>query len=466
MRLWTVLAFLAAFVASVQAQSALLALAKQLPTCSLVCIQKAIAASTCVTDLTQECICTNEALNAQVTICASQTCTVPELLVTKNVSLTACGAEVRDNGEVFNIIGITGMILAFIAFVMRMAASLGKGGRQVSWDDATMALVVVLAIPPAVFAPVLVSNGLGKDIWTLKPVQITNVLKFYYFGEIFYVVALGISKISILFFYLRVFPAKDFRNIIFAVMGLSVAYTIAFGFATAFQCWPISYAWTQWDGLHEGRCNDIHLQGWVAAAINIALDTVVMVLPLKHLANLNMDLKKKLMVMAMFSVGIFVIFTSAIRLYSLIHFANSQNITWDYVEAGYWSLIEVYVSILCGCMPAHRFVIAKAWPKIKETLYSSKKSTNASSKFTGGTDTNATNKTGTTISAKPKQGDEGDFVPLVDVDTNSARAVSHGSETHTESKSYIMTTSTVQISSSDRPDSWTMGQSTGGKEHV
>ncbi|OJD31451.1 cfem domain-containing protein [Diplodia corticola] len=470
MRLWTVLALLATFFASVQAQSALLKLASQMPKCSLTCFTKELPLSTCATNLTSACMCSNDELNAKVGVCAMQTCTVAELLQTKNVSSNGCGVPVRDNGSIFNVIGITGIIIAGIAYLLRMAASIGKGGRQVSWDDATMGLVVILAIPPAVFAPILVENGLGKDMWTLHPHQITNLLKYYYFGEIFYVVALGVSKISILFFYLRVFPAKEFRNVIYVVMAFSVAYTICFGIVTALQCRPVSYAWNQWDGLHEGNCNDIHLQGWIAAAINIALDTVVMILPLKHLANLNMDLKKKLMVMAMFSVGIFVVFTSAIRLYSLIHFANSENISWDYVEAGYWSLIEVYVSILCGCMPAHRFVFAKAWPKIKSTMGSTnKKSTNASSNFSRTTDTTAT-KTGTVMS-KPKNGDEGDFVPLVDVETNSARAVSANESSHEQKSQWIMQTSTVQVTTTEgqlpaRPDSWTTGHSPTSKEHV
>jgi hypothetical protein len=146
-------------------------------------------------------------------------------------------------------------------------------------------------------------------------------------------------------------------------MGLSVAYTIAFFFATTFQCILISQAWEQWDGHHQGKCNNIHLQGWIAAAINIALDALVMVLPLKHLARLNMNLKRKLMVMSMFSVGIIVILISALRLYSLVYFANSTNLTWDYVEAGYWSLLEIDFFI-CESMPAHRLLIARALPKI------------------------------------------------------------------------------------------------------
>ncbi|KAK7535354.1 uncharacterized protein J3D65DRAFT_592362 [Phyllosticta citribraziliensis] len=458
MRLWTTLAMSAAFFASavqpVAAQSsALTALAKEMPTCALLCLKTLLPTSECATNLNQACLCSNVPLNAQLTVCVASNCTIPEGLQTKNVSLTACGAEVRDQSSTFTAIGIVGMVVAFLAFLLRMAASLGKTGRAVSWDDWTMLLLVILAIPPAVFAPILADNGMGKDIWTLTPEQITNVLHYYFFGEIFYVVALGISKISVLFFYLRVFPAKDFRMIIYATMGVCVVYCIVFGIVTALQCSPVSYAWTQWDGLHEGKCNDIHIQGYVAAAVNILLDAIVMVLPLKHLAGLNMGIKKKLMVMAMFSVGIFIVLTSIIRLESLVHFANSQNITWDYFEAGYWSLIEVYVSIICGCMPAHRFLFAKFWPKIKDTVNSTGKSTGTSS----------TSRSATQLSVKPNKGDETDFVPLVDVESRGGQTTSEG---HKESWTVTSNTVHTSVTADSRPDSWTMGQGTQGREHV
>ncbi|KAF2123897.1 hypothetical protein P153DRAFT_302951 [Dothidotthia symphoricarpi CBS 119687] len=420
MRLGSLIAFVAAFATSVRAQSVLQQLAKQMPSCAVACITEELPKSQCATNLTSECLCTNVALKTAVAACTLQTCSVYETLQTKNVNSQGCGEPVRYKGDQFIIIGITGIIFAVVAFALRMAASLGRDGRPLGWDDATMAVVVALAIPPAVFAPMLVDNGLGRDIWTLKADQITNFLKLFFMGEIFYVLALGISKISILFSFLRVFPAKDFRMQVYGVMGLSVAFTVAFFFATTFQCIPVSFAWTTWDGLHEGRCNNVHLQGWISAGINIALDMIVMMLPLKHLWNLNMNLKKKIMVIAMFSVGIFVIFTSSIRLYSLVHFANSKNLTWDYVEAGYWSLIEIDVSIFCGCMPAHRMVFVKAWQKLETTYNSSKaKSTNVSG------NSNSTNSRVTTTSkmsrtsVKPIAGDESDFIPLVDVENES-----------------------------------------------
>jgi hypothetical protein len=244
-------------------------------------------------------------------------------------------------------------------------------------------------------------------------------------------------------------------------------------------------AWNQWDGLHEGTCNDIHLQGWIAAAINIFLDAVVMGLPMKHLAGLNMSLKKKLMVMSMFGVGIFVIVISIIRLETLIHFSNTENITWDYVDAGIWSLIEINVSIVCGCMPAHRMLIAKFWPKIASTFASSR---NTSSKGTSNSKGSkfSTNNSSTAggpeksvrLSIKPKARDEDQFIPLDDMDSNSDRARLTRTEEDPERDSggWIIQTHEVEVScrnasvvtqnaTDGRPQDWG-NPATMGKEHV
>lgn len=72
---------------------------------------------------------------------------------TKNVSLKGCGVvQERDKGHKFIIAAVTGCAVAVLAFILRMMASIGKTGRPFAWDDATMGVVVLLAIPPTVFA--------------------------------------------------------------------------------------------------------------------------------------------------------------------------------------------------------------------------------------------------------------------------------------------------------------------------
>lgn len=132
----------------------------------------------------------------------------------------------------------------------------------------------------------------------------TNSSQYYYLGEIFYFAALAVTKISILIFILRVFPEKKFRKIVYGVIGLCVAYGTGFVFATMFQCAPINYSWLQVDSSVKGQCNNIHIQGWMSAICNIVIDLIILVLPLKNLFGLQIDLKKKIMIMFMFSLGI------------------------------------------------------------------------------------------------------------------------------------------------------------------
>jgi len=390
------------------------------------------------------CLCNNPALTAASEKCLLAKCSIEDSLKTQNYTEFSCGRPVRDKHVVPLTLAITGGTLATLAFVMRMGALFTRSqGRSIGVDDFFAGLALVLAGPPTLTALQLRDAGLGKDIWTLTIPQIQDVLMYFYLGSVFYIASITAVKISIVCFILRVFPDKKFRRICYGVMTLVACYGIAFVTATALQCWPASYAWTQIDSNSKGTCNDIHLQAWLAAACNIALDLLLLVLPLHNLWMLNMGLKKKLQIMVMFSLGIFVTIISIIRLHSLIKFANSKNVTWDYAEPGYWSLVEMHVSIICACLPYCRHLLISLGARFlqssaqrsqyasngggvsssRPTNYS-RKNSNAD-KLGGGSTTLSKNgtafdmQTSTTSSGgsalkTPRHGDEGDFVPLVE----------------------------------------------------
>lgn len=82
-----------------------------------------------------------------------------------------------------------------------------------------------------------------------------------------YIVALPLIKISIILTYIRIFTERSFKNVAYAAIGLNLAYVIAFTVVTVIQCSPISYAWTKWDGEHEGTCMNVNAQIIAAAAV-------------------------------------------------------------------------------------------------------------------------------------------------------------------------------------------------------
>ncbi|KAJ5652245.1 hypothetical protein N7507_009671 [Penicillium longicatenatum] len=364
MRVLGIAALVATLFTSIAvAESAQAQLAAILPTCALECMATSMTHTSCAaTD--QACLCMDTNYSAILEECVMTSCTIRQSLTTKNVTETACGAPIRDRTNIVFYAGVIGGVIAFIAFILRMTARLRCCGGVFGWDDFTMMLTMCLIIPLSALSGVLANTGLGKDMWTLPFDNITRILYIYFWDELIYLSILPLTKISICCFYLRIFPDRQFRTVTYIVIGLNVAYLIAFVLISVFQCWPLPYAWLHWDGEGNYKCNHINAQGWSAAAINMILDILVMALPLRQLYHLNLSVRKKVYVMCMFGLGLFVTLVSILRLKSLINFASTTNLTWDYVSIGYWSTIECDVGVICACLPAIRSLLRRVAPTL------------------------------------------------------------------------------------------------------
>lgn len=327
------------------------------PECAVLCLAKLVPVSACeLTDV--DCLCHDAPLNSELTVCVTANCSTVDALATKNGSATLCQEPVRDNSFNQGLVGIIGCSITFVIYLVRIASNLSYGGGGLGWDVFLITASMLCTIVASALAPVAASHGVGRDIWTLSIADIEAALFYYLIAELFYFAAVGLVKCSILLFMLRIFPQERFRMAVFIVVGLVVAYTLAFLLSTAFQCQPVSYFWLQLDNNAVGRCNNINAQAWISAALNIVLDLIVLGLPLKSLWALQLSVARKLTVMAMFSLGIFVTIISAIRMHTFIEFSSSVNFTWDYKDGGTWSLIELYASIVCACLPALRVLLA------------------------------------------------------------------------------------------------------------
>lgn len=130
-----------------------------------------------------------------------------------------------------------------------------------------------------------------------------NDIQIYYFDEIFYITAIAMTKISILLFYLRIFPDRSFRLWAHITLAFCVLYILGFVPAIIAQCIPVSLAWERWDSQHDGKCIDLNAMGWTAAAFNIVLDAIVIILPLQEMSKLKMSKRRKMGILFMFLGG-------------------------------------------------------------------------------------------------------------------------------------------------------------------
>lgn len=169
-----------------------------------------------------------------------------------------------------------------------------------------------------------------------------------------------LTKVSILLFYLRIFPRGKFHTITFALIALFSCSALAFIIVHIVQCIPLQHNWLYWRGNStHGKCIDINLFAYIVGTSMIVKDIVIIILPMPWIINLNTSVRNRLGTMVMFSMGIFICATSCIRTTYLVLYARTVNPTWDYTDLFIWSALEVDVSIIVVNLPAIRILIRK-----------------------------------------------------------------------------------------------------------
>jgi hypothetical protein len=240
------------------------------------------------------------------------------------------------------------MVSIAAAFVAMRFIFKGTMSRlEFGYDDWCVLATLIAATPSAIITVIgTVKNGLGRDLWTLTPDEITNMLRYFYIMAWLYFTQLTLLKLTLLFFYIRVFPAKPVQRLLWGTIIFTLLWGIAFIIVAIFQCRPISYFWTKWDGMHHGTCLKINAITASNAAISIVLDFWILGVPLWQLWGLKLHWKKKIGVAMMFCVGTFVTVVSILRLQALVHFAASSNVSWEFYDVSVWSTVEICVGIM------------------------------------------------------------------------------------------------------------------------
>lgn len=224
-------------------------------------------------------------------------------VATMNITQTTCNRPIRDKSKTYQIVSNTLVIIAALFIVQRFAFKL-YARLEFGLDDWCTLGTLVAGIPSTVInAHFLTVNGIGRDIWTLTPEQITNFSLYFYIDEIVYLAEVSLAKLALLFFYMRIFPSKNIQRLLWGTIIFNCLFGLSFVLVAIFQCNPINFFWIMWDGEHKGQCLNINAITWSNAIISIALDLWMLAIPLWQLRSLKLGWKKKAGVAAMFSVG-------------------------------------------------------------------------------------------------------------------------------------------------------------------
>ena len=144
--------------------------------------------------------------------------------------------------------------------------------------------------------------GFGKHTKLIEPPSIVGkTLKLYFFAQILYKIGIGLTKVSILAFYLRVFGViRWFQISCFVVGGIVVAFSISSVMTSIFQCSPVKYAF---DKSGTGTCINLGKFWFANAGYNIGTDILIILLPILVIRTLQLPTRTKVALCAVFALG-------------------------------------------------------------------------------------------------------------------------------------------------------------------
>ncbi|CUS09777.1 unnamed protein product [Tuber aestivum] len=245
--------------------------------------------------------------------------------------------------------------------------------KMVGPDDWIMLAAFVNAWGLGITNHFQIKYGIGAHAADAPPYDevIIPTLKLWYVYQLQYLVTLFLIKSSILSFYRRISPERGYQLSITIVSCIVVAFTVAMLFVNVFECpKDPSRAWSR--GFPSG-CNDLVAVYYFMAAFNIISDIVILVLPMPSLLRLQINRRKRVALILIFSCGAIVVVASAVRISAL--YKNQYTIkTGGDIPCRYstplllapiltifldvatyvllWSQVEVNVGIITACAPA------------------------------------------------------------------------------------------------------------------
>lgn len=244
-------------------------------------------------------------------------------------------------------------------------------------DDYALIAITLLGLPNLLLAILALHPlGVGKDAWTLPLENIAKAVRYGYVMGIIYFLQVALTKVVFLLFYLRIFPGRGMRRVVWGTITFCVLFGLGSAVAGVLQCTPVRWWFEGWDyregtgipggdptweGWGErrrpGRCinrKDFHV---AAAVISIVVDVWMLAIPLWCIRGLRMGVWKKMGVAGMFGIGMLVTIFSCIRLRYLTVFTETPNPTQALFDIDRWSTLEAASSIFCACMPTLRQMV-------------------------------------------------------------------------------------------------------------
>jgi hypothetical protein len=221
--------------------------------------------------------------------------------------------------------------------------------RNWGWDDGLILVAWLCSIAVITVVGVETQYGLGhqhKDI----PLKFQAIAIKLSYGTIFtYQLCLVLTKLSILFFYLRILKFKQQRILIWSTIAVICVYGVVFLVLVFFICNPQTghYGFD----IRVGQCFTYYPIMTASAILHTTTDLWLIALVVPHLLKMSLPMRQKIGLVFVLTLGLFDACASLTRISVAYRFLNPKLAQWDSFSFAIWTTLETSLGIICASIP-------------------------------------------------------------------------------------------------------------------
>ncbi|KAI0910897.1 hypothetical protein F4823DRAFT_336321 [Ustulina deusta] len=226
------------------------------------------------------------------------------------------------------------------------------------WDDIFMVITWVLFAVLTVLVGFLGSAGGTRHLYYLTKEAAKHVTKLNWIAQPFGIIALGTGKLAVGFLLLRLIPPNTRwrRRMIWALMIITMIANSLSVILTFTQCRDPAALWDP-DVRAVTQCWDPKVQSdfsTFTGSLNSAVDIIFSLIPITFIWKLHLSIRKRLGLVVLLSTGSFSGVSAAIKTNQLVTLTARSDLTWETFGLYLWTSIEIFLIIICGCIPTLR----------------------------------------------------------------------------------------------------------------
>ncbi|KAK0620408.1 hypothetical protein B0T14DRAFT_567155 [Immersiella caudata] len=254
-----------------------------------------------------------------------------------------------DQGGVVAIGAALALVFALISMLIRFYVRTQFQRSVGSPDDVASAAAMIFFVIQSGLVFGQVGQGLGKAINDVTPDGLVALQKSEYASDIFYLLSIWLTKLSIVYLFIRLSPDRNHKRAARACLALTTVFSFVSVVVTCVRC---NYS-RPWLFINQ-QCPDMLARWQATAALDIIAEAALFAVAAYMTQGLKTSASKKSIVLIAFSLRFLVTIPILLRLLYLSNEIFSPDPTLDGVMTTICTQIHIAYAIIATTIPCLR----------------------------------------------------------------------------------------------------------------